>query len=162
LDGHALKRVDECFEAWAAFRYSRLSGSIPKEQSFEAFLFSDDARVSDILFVANSVVHAQVGRLLKRIPNVIGEKKIYPHPLGTTRVYRKRINSKLCWLILVGFVCADKSILETVTDSSETLVSLTPVKYDVLPMRRSAVSTLTTIWESFVELPWETWSGEFN
>ena len=77
---------------------------MPKEQSFETFLFSNDARVSDILFVANSVVHTQVGRLLKCIPNVIVEVKIYSHPLSITRVYRKRINRKFCWLILVGFV----------------------------------------------------------
>ena len=73
---------------------------MPKEQSFETFLFSNDARVSDFLFFANSVVNTQVGRLLKCIPNVIVEVKIYSHPLGATRVYRKRIKRNLCRVIL--------------------------------------------------------------
>jgi len=56
------------------------------EQLFEAFFFPDDTRVCDSLFIANSIVHAQVGRLLKGILDVIVEAKIYANPLNPTRL----------------------------------------------------------------------------
>jgi hypothetical protein len=123
------------------------------EQLFETILFPNDAGVSNSLFVANSIVHAQVGRLLKSILDVIVEAKIYVNPLGPARVDRKWINRKSRWLILVGLVFDKRLMLETVMDAPETLVRLTPVKYEVLLMRRCAVSMLTTIWASFAALP---------